>query len=147
MTALPSHAPAIHRRHLQLRQFDAVDAAYIQRHDVAAIGLLAARENIDAAIDADLVVDCVLVEEIFLQVFLAGAELKTLRVEEGEMQPLLGADRTVAGGDHRKIAGAFETYLAAMAAAGIGLAISHSYPPSPCFTKTPAPDYSPPRPR
>src|SRR4029079_2828771 len=85
MTAPPSHAPPIHRRHLQLRQFDAVDAAYVQRHHVAAIGLLAAREDVDAAIDAELVVDRVLVEEIFLQVFLAGAELKTLRVEEGEM--------------------------------------------------------------
>src|SRR6476620_8682002 len=139
-TSAASHAPAIHRRHLELRQLNAVDAAYIQRHHIAAIGLLAARKDVDAAIDAELVVDRMLVEEIFLQVFLAGAELEALRVEEGEMQPLLGADRAVAGGDHRKVAGAFEAHLAAMAAAGIGLAVGHFYTPLLCFPKVRAPD-------
>ena len=79
---------------------DAVDAAHVQSDHVRPVGLLAPRKDVDAAIDAELVVDRVLVEKIFLQVFLAGAELKTLRVEEGEMQPLLGADRTVAGRHH-----------------------------------------------
>ena len=125
----PSHALAIHRRHLQLRQLDAVDAADIQRHDIAAVGLLAACEHIDAAVDAELMVDGVFVEEVFLQIFFAGAELKAFRIDEGEMQPLLGADRAVAGGDHRKITRAFEAHLAAMAAAGIGLVVGHFDPP------------------
>ena len=74
-----SHASSIQRRHLQLRKFDAVDAAHIQRHHIAAIGLLTARKDVDAAIDAELVVDRVLVEEVFLQILLAGAELKVAR--------------------------------------------------------------------
>src|SRR6266566_7808674 len=69
--------------------------------------------------------DGVLVEEIFLQVFLAGAELKARRRQKREMQPLLGADRAVARGHHGEIAGSFKPYLAAMAAAGKGLGGGH----------------------
>ena len=62
--------------------------------------------------------------------FFAGAELKALRRQEGEMQALLGADRTIARRHHGHVGGAFEAHLAAMAAAGIGLAIRHHYQPS-----------------
>src|SRR4029077_5266558 len=41
------------------------------------------------------------------------------------MQPLFGADRTVARGDHLKIGGAFKAHKAAMASAGEGLAFGH----------------------
>ena len=69
--------------------------------------------------------DRVLVEQIFLQIILAGAQLKTLRGHEGKMQAFLGADRAVAGGHHRKVGGAFEPHHAAMAAAGIGFGFGH----------------------
>ena len=70
---VPSHLlRSIDRRHRQLRQFDAVDAAHIERHHFAAVRLGAAREDVDAAIDAELMLDRVLVEEIFPQIFLAG---------------------------------------------------------------------------
>ena len=114
-----------HRRHRQLRQLDAVDAAHIDGDHVGAVRLGAAREHVDAAIDAELMPDGVLVEEIFPQVFLAGAELKALWRNKREMQALLGADRAVAGGDHGEIGGAFEAHLAAMAAAGQGFAVGH----------------------
>src|SRR5262245_23657051 len=125
MTALPSPAPAVHRRHLDPGEIDAVHAAHIHRHHLAAVGLDAAREHFDAAVHAKLMADGVLVEEIFLQILLAGAELKALRGHKGEVQALLGADRAVAGGDHGKIAGAFEPHLATMASAGKGLAVGH----------------------
>src|SRR5438445_2958647 len=113
-----SPAPPVDRRHRQLCKLDAVDAAHVERHHGGAVGLSAVREHLDAAIDAELVPDRVLVEQVFLEIFLTGAEYKTLRREEGEMQPVLGADRAVAGGDHRKVGGAFETHLSAVAAAG-----------------------------
>ncbi len=50
-------------------------------------GFAAACEHVDAAIDAELMADRVLVEQIFLEIILAGAQLKTLRGHEGEMQP------------------------------------------------------------
>ena len=75
--------------------------------------------------DAGLVLDGMLVEEIFAQVVLAGAKLKTRRRQECEMQALLGADRAVAGGNHGKVGGAFETHHAAMAAAGVGFCTGH----------------------
>jgi hypothetical protein len=40
----------------------------------------------------------VLVEQIFPQIVLAGAQLKTLWRQKREMQALLDADRAVAGG-------------------------------------------------
>jgi hypothetical protein len=47
------------------------------------------------------------------------------------VQPLLGADRAIARGDHRKIGGAFEPHLAAMTAAGEIPLIGHKFvPPS-----------------
>src|SRR6476619_5636445 len=70
--------PSINRRHRDLRQFDAVDATHIQRHHLAAVGLDAPREDVDAAIEAELVADGVLVEEVFAQIVLAGAELEAL---------------------------------------------------------------------
>ena len=57
--------PSVDRRHRQLRQLDAVDAADIERHHLGAVGLGAARKDLDAAVDAELVADGVLVEEIF----------------------------------------------------------------------------------
>ncbi len=99
--------------------------ADVERHHLGAVRLAAAREHLDAAVEAGLVLDRVLVEEIFAQIVLAGAKLKTLRRQECEMQALLGADRAVAGGDHGKVGGAFETHHAAMAAAGVGLGIGH----------------------
>src|SRR3954454_2203045 len=57
MTALPSPIPSVNRRHLNLRQFDAVDAAHVERDHVAAVGLGAAGEHVDAAIDAELMAD------------------------------------------------------------------------------------------
>src|SRR4029079_4981305 len=118
-SALP--VSAVDRRHRELRQLDAVDAAHIQRHHFAAVGLGAAGEDVDAAIHAELVADGVLVEEVFAQVFFAGAELKALRRQKREMQALLGADRAIAGGHHRHVGSAFEPDLAAMAAARKGL--------------------------
>ncbi len=111
-----------------LRQVDAVDAADVQRHDVRAVGLLAAREHVDAAIDAELVADRVAVEEILLQVLGAGTELEARRRHEHEVQALLGADRAVAGGHHRHVGGAFEADLPAMAAAGVDLVLGHDRP-------------------
>jgi hypothetical protein len=67
----------------------------------------------------------VLVEQIFLEVVLAGAQLKAVRRHEREMQALLGADRAVARGHHGEIGGAFEAHHAAMAAAGIGFGFGH----------------------
>src|SRR5713226_437768 len=90
--------PPIDRRHREFRQFDSVDAADIERHHFGAVGPAAAREHVDAAVDAELMPDRVPVEHIFLQIVLAGAELKTLWRQEREMQALLGADRAVAGG-------------------------------------------------
>src|SRR6202171_3067723 len=107
--------PAINRRHRQLRKLDTVDATHIQRHHFGAVGLRTAREHVDAAIDAELMPDRVLVEQVFPQIFLAGAELKAIWGEEGEMQTLLSADRAVAGGHHGHVGGAFEAHLAAMA--------------------------------
>src|SRR5882672_11473174 len=120
---------SIDRRHRKLRKVNAVDAADVERYHLGAVGLAAAREHVDAAIDAELMPDRVLVEQIFLQIVLAGAELKTLRRQEREMQPLLGADRAVAGGHHGKIGGAFETHQPAMAAAGIDLDTGHRSAP------------------
>src|SRR3979490_3302327 len=134
--------PAINRRHRELRKLDAVDAAHIQRHHFGAVGLCTAREHVDAAIEAELMPDRVPVEQVFPQIFPAGAELKALRREEGEMQPLLGADRAVAGGHHRHIGGAFEAHLAAMAAAGVDLAVRHRSPLTRSLTRLPAPDDS-----
>src|ERR1041385_5747723 len=85
------HAAPVDRPHRELRQLDAVDAADIECHHLAAIGLLAAGKHLDAAVGAHLVADGVLVEEIFLQAVLAGIKTKPRRVEKGEMQPLLGA--------------------------------------------------------
>jgi hypothetical protein len=85
----------------------------------------AAREHVDAAVDAELMADCVLVEQIFPEIVLASAQLKALRRHEREMQALLGAYRAVAGGHHSKIGGAFEPHHAAMAAAGIGFGFGH----------------------
>ncbi len=118
-------APAVDRRHRKLCQLDAVDAGDVERHHLGAVGLVAAREHLDAAVDAELMFDRVLVEEIFLQIVLAGAQHKTRRRQERKMQALLGADRAVAGGHHGKIRGAFEAHQAAMAAAGIGPGIRH----------------------
>src|SRR3977135_3811912 len=112
-----SPVPSLDRRHRELCQFNAVDTAHIQRHHVAAVGLGAAREDVDAAIHAELVADGVLVEEGFAQIVLAGAKLKALRRQKSEMQALLGADRAVAGRHHGHVGGAFEPDLAAMAAA------------------------------
>src|ERR1700719_4448301 len=69
--------PSIDRHHRKFCKLDAVDAADVQRHHFGAVGLAAAREHVDAAVDAELVPDRVPVEHIFLQIVLAGAELKT----------------------------------------------------------------------
>src|SRR6267378_2500716 len=119
----------VDRRHREFCELDAVDAADVERHHFTAVGLAAAREHVDAAVVAELMPDRVPVEQVFLQIVLAGAELKTLRRQEREMQALLGADRAVAGGHHRKIGGAFEAHQAAMAAAGIGLRVGHRSAP------------------
>src|SRR5665213_1365174 len=95
--------PSVDRRHRELLQFDAVDATDVQRDHLGAVGLATARENIDAAVAAELMVDRMLVEQVLLQIVLAGAQLKALRRQEREMQALLGADRAIARGDHRKI--------------------------------------------
>src|SRR5947209_18883285 len=92
---LPLHAPPIDRRHCELCEFDAVDAADVERHHLSAVGLAAAGEHLDPAVDTELVPDDVLVEEVFLQIFLAGAQHKAGRRHEGEVQALLGADRAV----------------------------------------------------
>jgi hypothetical protein len=115
----------IDRRHRQLREIDAVDAADVKRNHLGAIGLKTAREHLDAAVDAELMPDRVLVEEVFFNIILAGAELKMLRRQEREMQALLGADRTIARRHHRQIGGAFETHQPAMAAAGVGPGLGH----------------------
>ena len=47
-------APPVHRRHLDLGEIDAVEAADIDRDHLAPVGLGAAREHVDAAIDAEL---------------------------------------------------------------------------------------------
>src|SRR3984893_2052255 len=125
MTALRSPVPPVDRRHRDLGEVDAVDATDVQRHHLGAVGPHAAGEHVDTAIDAQLMADGVLVEQIFLQILVAGAELKALRRQEREMQPLLGADRAVARRHHGKIAGAFEPNLAAMAAAGEGFLVGH----------------------
>src|ERR1700729_1188527 len=117
--------PSVDRRHRQFCQLDAVDAADVERYHFGAVGLAAAREHVDAAVDAELMPDRLLVEEIFAQIFHAGAELKALRREEREMQSLLGADRAVARGHRGEVGGAFEPHHAAMAAAGVGLAVGH----------------------
>ena len=88
--ALP--VPAIHRRHLEAGKLDAVDAADIERDHGRSVGLVAARKHLDAAIATGVMVDRVLVEEVFFQVIFAGAELKTRRWQKGEMQTALGAD-------------------------------------------------------
>src|SRR6476620_7027629 len=72
---LVSPVPSIDRRHRQLRQLDAVDAADVYRDHLGAVRLAAAGKHFDAAIDAELMADRVLVEQVFLQVLLAGAEL------------------------------------------------------------------------
>src|ERR1700758_4436553 len=100
-----SPAPSVDRYHRELRQFDSVDAADVERHHVGAVGSLAAREHVDAAIGAELVLEGALVEQILLQDITACAELKAHRRQEGEVEPLLGADRAVARGDHGKISG------------------------------------------
>src|SRR2546430_10266057 len=127
MTSNPRISPvaSIDRRHVQFCQLDTVDAADVQRHHLGAVGLAAAREHLYAAIDARLMPDRVLVEQIFLEIILAGAQLKTLRGHEGKMQAFLGADRAVAGGHDSKIGRAFEPHPAAMAAAGTGFAVGH----------------------
>ena len=84
-----SPVPSIDRRHRQLRQLDAVDAADIERHHLGAVGLAAAGKHLDAAVDAELVADRVLVEQIFLQIVLAGAQLKALRRQEAKCRPFL----------------------------------------------------------
>src|SRR3954452_2043160 len=84
LTASPI-AP-VDRRHLQFCQLDAVDAADVQRHHLGAVGLAAACEHVDAAVDAELMADGVLVEQIFPEIILAGAQLKTVRRHEREMQ-------------------------------------------------------------
>src|SRR5256885_15781810 len=91
MTSNPRISPvaSIHRRHLQSCQLDTVDAADVQRHHLGAVGLAAAREHLYAAIDARLMPDRVLVEQIFLQTILACEQLTTLRRHEREMQDLL----------------------------------------------------------
>src|ERR1700742_3601011 len=81
--------PPIHRRHRDLRKLDAVNAAHIERYHFGAVRLVAAREDVDAAIDAELMSDGVLVEEIFLQIFFAGAQLEMSRRQEGEVQSFL----------------------------------------------------------
>jgi hypothetical protein len=45
-----SAVAAVDRRHRQLRELDAVDAAHIQRHHLGSVGLAAAREHVDAAV-------------------------------------------------------------------------------------------------
>src|SRR5580700_106291 len=122
--ALP--IPPIDRRHRELRQLNAVDAAHIERNHVRAIRLGAAREHVDTAIIAELVADGVLVEQIFLQILLAGAQLKALRRHEGEVQALLGADRAVARSHHGEIRGALEADHAAMATAGECPRVGHA---------------------
>src|SRR6267154_1142051 len=106
-----------------------VDRRHREFCELDAVGLAAAREHVDAAVVAELMPDRVPVEQVFLQIVLAGAELKTLRRQEREMQALLGADRAVAGGHHRKIGGAYEAHQAAMAAAGIGFCVRHRSAP------------------
>src|ERR1700675_4944842 len=120
MTAMRSPVPSVDRGHREFCQLDAVDAADVERRHLGAVGFLAAGEHLDAAILAELMPDRVLVEEIFLQIVLAGAQLKLVRRQKCKMQTLLGADRAVACGHHGKVGGAFEPYQAAMAAAGVG---------------------------
>ena len=117
--------PAIDRRHRQLCELDAVDAADIERNDGRSVRLVAAGKHLDAAIVARLMMDGVFVEEVFFQVVFAGAELKARGREKGKVQAALGADRAVARRHHREIRGAFETHQAAMAAAGQGFGVGH----------------------
>src|SRR5258705_11363132 len=84
--------PSIDRRHRKLCQFNAVEAADVEGHHLGAVGLAAAREHLDAATDAELIPDRVLVEQIFFQIVLAGAEFKPLPRPECEIHPLLAAD-------------------------------------------------------
>src|SRR6202035_3952375 len=90
--------------------------------------------------DAELMPDRVFVEQIFPKIVLAGAQHKTLRRHEGEMQALLGADRAVACGHHGEICGAFKAHHAAMAAAGVGPFVGHRS--ASFLTKARAPDDS-----
>src|ERR1700746_298716 len=113
-----SPVPSVDRDHRELRQFDSVDAADVERHHVGAVGPLAAREHIDAAIAAELMLEGALVEQILLQDIAAYAQLKAHGRQEREVQALLGADRAVARGAHGQIGGALESHLAAVAAAG-----------------------------
>src|SRR5580704_19602233 len=57
---------SVDRRHRQSCQFDAVDAADVERHHLGAVRLAATREHVDAALDAELMPDRMLVEQIFL---------------------------------------------------------------------------------
>src|SRR5260370_13164294 len=98
-----SSVSSVNRRHRKFCKLDVVDAADVQRHHFGAVGLAAAREHVDAAVDAELMLYRVFVEQVFPQVLLAGAQMKTVRRQEGEMQALLGADRTVARGYHGKV--------------------------------------------
>src|SRR5258708_36234175 len=86
----------VDRRHLQFCQIDSVDAADVQRHHLGAVGLAAARKHIDAAVDAELMPDRVLVEQILLATILSCAQLKAVSPHQREMQNLLCADRAAA---------------------------------------------------
>src|ERR1700759_152970 len=81
-----SPVSSIDRRHRQFCKLDPVDAADVEGHHFGAVGLAATREHVDAAVDAELMPDRVLVEKIFPQIVLAGAQHKTLWRQECEMQ-------------------------------------------------------------
>ena len=65
-----------------------------------------------------------LVEEVFLQIVLAGAQHKAFGERKVKCSPLL-VQIDQCRRDHIEIAGAFETHQAAMAAAGIDFSIGH----------------------
>ena len=87
---------SVHRRHRSASKARCRRCSSRSAPPLAAIGLGAAREHVDAAIHAELVEEGARLEEIFAQVFVAGAELKALgRLRKLECDPFLGADRAV----------------------------------------------------
>src|SRR5262249_62055847 len=127
-------AAAVEGRGVERCGVDVVEAAHVDRDHLIALRSGSARERAHAALRTEQVMDRFLAELVVLEVLGAGGQREACRRHERPTRAAFLADRAVAGDDLAKVGRYLEAYLAAMAAAGIGLGWGHV--PSPVSTET-----------
>src|SRR5690606_4530641 len=118
-------ALAVDRREGERADVHLVEAANVDRDHLRAVGGGAPGEGFDPAGRAEQMVDVLPAELVIGQRVLSRAELEPLRLDEGQQQAALRADRAVAGDDLLQVGLRFVADLAAVAAARIGPDIRH----------------------